>query len=211
MDRENDAAVVNTHLRQTLLAINQVLGEKVSMEIYFAAKLENYSTALLSDNLGKTYNGYDYVRLLETIETTYGDEGAGILRRIGKESFHIVLREQPDWMASGKWVFNLWSANQRSQFMLEAIVETQRKIYPNHEIWMEEKDGELAYIEQNCLICFGRKSSHPVCYLTTGFIKEAIHWASDVDFEVKETSCTAVGDAYCRFEIIKSAATSHPQ
>lgn len=208
MDRENDAAVVNTHFRQTLLAINQVLGDKGAMDIYYAAKLDNFSNALLSDNMGKTFNGYDYARILENIETTYGDRGPGILRRIGKESFHIVLRDQPGWMTAGKQVFNLWSANQRSQFMLEAIIETQRKLYPNHEIWMEEKNGELAYIEQNCLVCYGRESSHPVCHLTTGYIREAIHWATDVEFEVRETSCTAMGDAYCRFTVVKSAATS---
>jgi predicted hydrocarbon binding protein len=208
MDRENDAAVVNTHFRQTLLAINQVLGDKGAMDIFHAAKLENFSTALMSDNMGKTYNGYEYARILKTIETTYGERGPRILRRIGKESFHIVLREQPGSMSTGKQVFNLWSANQRSQFMLEAIVETQQKIYPSHEIWMEEKNGELAYIEQNCLVCYGRNSLHPVCHLTTGFIREAIHWASGVEFEVRETSCTAMGEAYCRFAIIKSAATS---
>jgi predicted hydrocarbon binding protein len=208
MDRDNDATIVNTHFRQTLLAINQVLGDKAAMDIYFAANLENFSTALLADNMGKTFNGYDYARILETIEITYGDRGPRILRRIGKESFHIVLREQPGWMNTGKRVFKLWSPNQRSQFMLEAIVESQQKIYPNHEIWMEEKNGELAYIEQNCLVCYGRKSSHPVCHLTIGFIKEAIHWASDVDFEVRETSCTAMEDAYCRFVIAKSSATS---
>lgn len=208
MDRENNSAVANTHFRHTLLAINQVLGEKGAMDIYTAAKLVNYSTALSADNMGTTYAGHNYAQIMETIETTYGDRGSRILRRIGKESFHLVLREQPGWMSTGKQVFNLWSANQRSQFMLEAIVETQRKIYPNHEIWMEEKNGELAYIEQNCLVCFGRKSSHPVCHLTTGYIREAIHWATDVEFEVRETSCTAMGDAYCRFAIVKSEATS---
>jgi predicted hydrocarbon binding protein len=200
MDKENNSTVANTHFRHTLLAINQVLGEKGAMDIYTAAKLVNYSAALSADNMGNTYHGYDYAQILETIET--------ILRRIGKESFHLILREQPGWMSTGKKVFNLWSANQRSQFMLEAIVETQRKIYPKHEIWMEEKNGELAYIEQNCLVCYGRKSSHPVCHLTTGYIREAIHWATDVEFDVRETSCTAMGNAYCRFAIVKSAATS---
>jgi hypothetical protein len=68
MDRDNDATIVNTHFRQTLLAINQVLGDKAAMDIYFAANLENFSTALLADNMGKTFNGYDYARILETIE-----------------------------------------------------------------------------------------------------------------------------------------------
>ncbi len=203
MDRENDAAVANTYFRQTLLAINQVLGEKGAQDIYRSANLDVYSSALPPDNLDHKLNAQDFAHLLQTIETTYGQRGPRILRRIGRTSFHIILREQPGWMSTAKRVMNLWSPQQRGQFILEAIVDTQRKTYPKSEIWMEEKNGELAYIEQNCLVCHGRQSSQPVCHLTSGFITEAVHWASEKEFEVRETACIAVGDAYCRFTIGK--------
>jgi len=201
MDRENDAAVANAHIRQTLLAIRQVLGEKGSIDIYQSAKLDVKLTSLPPDNLDRTFKEQDYAHLLRTIEVAYGERGPRILHRIGKESFHIILRDQPGWMGTAKRVMSLWSPEQRIEFMLEAIIDTQRKTNPQTEIWLEGKDGQLAYIEQNCLVCYGRQSPQPVCYLTTGFISEAIHWAAEKEFEVQETACTATGAAYCRFTI----------
>ncbi len=204
MDRENDAAVANAHFRQTLLAIRQVLGEKGSKDIYQSAKLDVKLAALPPDNLDRTFKAQDYAQLLHTIEVTYRERGPWILHRIGKESFHIVLRDQPSWMATAKRVMSLWSPDQRIEFMLEAIIDAQRKTYPQTEVWLEDKDGQLAYIEQSCLVCYGRQSQEPVCYLTTGFISEAINWATGKEFEVQETACTATGDAYCRF-IVETA------
>ena len=201
MDREIDAAVANAHFRQILLAIRQVLGEKGSKDIYQSAKLDAQLVSLPPDNLDRTFSAQDYAHLLQTIDFTYGERGPRILHRIGKESFHIVLRDQPGWMGTAKRVMNLWSPEQRIKFMLEGIIATQRKAYPQTEIWLEEKDGQLAYIEQNCLVCYGRQDPHPVCYLTTGFISEAMHWATEKEFEVQETACIATGDAYCRFTV----------
>ncbi len=208
MDRENNAAIANSHYRQVLIAIRHVLGEKESKDIYQSAKLDNYLTKLPPDNLERTINAEEYAHLLQIIDLTYQENGASILRRIGKASFHLTLREQPGWMSNAKRVMSLWSPKKRGRFMLEAIVDAQRKTYPKTEIWLEEKNGELAYIEQNCLVCFRRKSSQPVCHLTCGYISEAIHWATEVAFEVQETACIAKGDAYCRFTIDLAKSSS---
>jgi predicted hydrocarbon binding protein len=201
MDRENDAAVANAQFRHTLFAIRQVLGEKGAKDIYKSAKLDVKLASLPPDDSDRTFMEQDYAHLLHTIEVTYGERGPRILHRIGKESFHIILRDQPGWMGTAKRVMSLWSPEQRIEFMLEAIIDTQHKTNPQTEIWLEGKDGQLAYIEQNCFVCYGRQSSQPVCYLTTGFISEAIHWAAEREIEVKETACTATGDAYCRFTV----------
>jgi predicted hydrocarbon binding protein len=193
--------VVNAHFRQTLLAISQVLGEKGSKDIYQSAKLDVKLASLPPDNLNWNFTAKDYSQLLQTIEATYGERGPRILKRIGKESFHIVLRDQPGWMGTAKRVMRLWSPNQQIKSMLEAIIDTQRKTYPHNEIWLEEKDGKLAYIDQNCLVCYGQQSQEPVCYLTTGFINEAINWATEKEFEIQETACISTGDAFCRFTI----------
>lgn len=201
MDRENEAAISNTHFRQTLIAINKVLGEKGAKEIYQSANLDAYLVSLPPDNLDRNYMAAEYAHLLQTIETAYGQRGPRILKRIGRESFHLVLREQPTLMNAARRVMGLWSKNQRIHFLLESLVETQLKTYPQMEVWLEEKDGQLTYIEQDCLNCYQRRSTHPVCSLTTGFIAEAIQWATDLEVDVEETDCIAMGDAYCRFLI----------
>jgi predicted hydrocarbon binding protein len=208
MESENDLAVANAHFRQTLIAIRQVLGENGTKDIYQRAKLDSKLSTLPPDDFDHSFDVQDFSRLLHTIELTYGDRGPRILNRIGRESFHVVLRERPSWMGTAKRVMRLWSPEQRIGFMLEAIIDTQRKTYPNSEIWLEEKDGQVSYIEQNCVLCHGRKSQHPICYLMTGFIREAINWVTEKEFEVQETACIGTGDAYCRFSIVTTKSQS---
>ena len=201
MDRESQPAVSNTQFRQTLLAINQVLGEKGSKDIYRSAGLDAYLATLPPDDLTQTFNSHDYSRLLKTIETAYDQKGPWILERIGRETFHIVLREQSTLMSSAKRIISLRPLEQRIQIMMQTIVDTQQKTYPHAETWLEDKQGQLAYIEQNCLVCAGRQSSKPVCHLTVGFIHEALQWATGKDVQVNEIDCIAKGDAFCRFSI----------
>lgn len=201
MENGNDLAVANTHFRQTMLAIQQVLGEKGTKDIYKLAELDSQLSTLPPDDLILNFDAQDFSGLMQTIELTYGDRGPRILNRIGRESFHVVLREQPGWMGTAKSVMKLWAPEKRIGFMLEAIIDTQRKTYPHSEIWLEEKEGQLSYIEQNCVICHGRMSHQPICYLMTGFINEAINWVTEKEFEVQETACIGTGDSYCRFSI----------
>ena len=163
--------------------------------------LEADLVTLPTDDLNRTFNAHGYSRLLQTIETDYGQEGPQILQRIGRQSFHIVLRDQSTLLSSAKRVFRLWPPEQRIQIMMQTILDTQRKTYPHAEIWLEEKHDQLAYIEQNCLVCVGRQSSQPVCHLTVGFIHEALQWATGKEVQVSETDCAAKGDAFCRFSI----------
>ena len=210
MDRENQPAITNTHFRQTILAINQVLGEKSSKEIFRSMGLDAYLATLPPDDLTRIIDSHEYSRLLKAIETAYHQKGPWILQRIGRETFHIVLREQSTLMSSAKRIISLWKPEQRIQIMMQTIVETQQKTYPHSETWLEDKHGQLAYIEQNCLVCAERQSSQPVCHLTVGFIHEALQWATGKDVLVNETDCAAKGDAFCRFSIgnIKSNSNS---
>lgn len=201
MESGNEMAVANAHFRQTVLAIRQVLGEKGARDIYQLAKLDRELSSLPPDNYDRSFKAQDFSHLLHTIELTYGERGPRILNRIGKESFHIVLREQPGWMGAAKSIMSLWSPEQRIEFILESIIDTQRKTSPQSEIWLEKKEGKLAYIEQNCPICHRRQSQHPICYQMTGFISEAINWVTEKDFTVQESACIACGDAYCQFTV----------
>jgi predicted hydrocarbon binding protein len=201
MDRDHVAAIVNTHFRQTLIAISKVLGENGARDIYKSAKLDAKLISLPPDNLESNFLATDYAQLLQSIEVTYGQRGPRILERIGRESFHLVLRQQASTMGVARRIMGLWSRDGRVRFMVDTLVNTQLKMYPHMEVWSEEKDGHLAYIEQDCLNCYLRSSNHPICSLKTGFIAEAIHWATGSELGVEETDCIALGDAYCRFVI----------
>lgn len=141
------------------------------------------------DKEESSLSGQDFAHLLQTINRTYGDRGERILNRIGKAPFHIVLRDQGVWVNAARPLMSLWPSRQRIQFILESLASTHRKIYPDSEILLEDKNGTLTYIEQDCHECQRLQSSQPICYLNTGFIREAVQWATGEDFEVLETDC----------------------
>jgi predicted hydrocarbon binding protein len=206
MIQEHDTKIANSQLRLTLLAVRQVIGEKSVREVIQTLDLDSDLTDLPADDLKYILPAGDYAKLLAAIETTYGSRGPRILSRIGRSTFHQILREQPNWMSSARRTMSLWKPTRRIELVLEAIIETQHTTYPNSEAWIENKNGQISYIEQNCLVCYGRVNSSAVCFLKTGFLSEAAHWATDREYHCTETACIATGDPFCRFSIGKSSA-----
>lgn len=206
MIQERDTKIANSQLRLTLIAVRQVIGEKSAREIIQTLDIDTDLRELPADDLEFTFPAGNYAKLLAAIETTYGNRGPRILNRIGRSTFHQILREQPNWMSSARRTMSLWKPTRRIELVLEAIIKTQQNAYPNSEAWIENKNGKISYIEQNCLVCYGRVNSTPVCFLKTGFLRAAVHWATDREYHCTETACIAVGDPYCRFSIDKSSA-----
>jgi predicted hydrocarbon binding protein len=89
----------------------------------------------------------------------------------------------------------------RIKFVLNAMVNALKKTNPQVDAWVEEEGGKIAYCEATCAICLGRHSDQPICHLYVGSIGEAVHWATDQEYEIIETHCVAKGDPYCRFEV----------
>lgn len=204
MVQDHDPKLTNSQLLLTLAAIQQVIGEKSAQEIIKGLDSEADLSDLPPDNLDLKFPARDYAKLLAAVESTYGSRGPRILTRIGRSTFHQVLREQPNWMSSARRTMSLWKPTRRITLMLEAIIESQHKTYPHSESWIEDKNGKISYIEQNCMVCFGRVDSSAVCFLRSGFLSEAVHWATDRDINFQETACIASGDPYCRFSIDKT-------
>jgi hypothetical protein len=47
----------------------------------------------------------------------------------------------------------------------------------------------------------GQSAPAPICYVTQGLIREALHWATGQNYDVEETSCKARGEEACEFTI----------
>jgi predicted hydrocarbon binding protein len=206
MIQKHDPKIANSQLRLSLIAMQQVIGEKSAQEIIDGVDVGIALADLPPDDLIQNLPAQDYAQLLAALEMTYSGRGARILSRIGRSMFHQVLREQPNWMSSARNTMGIWKPSRRISLVLEAIIDSQRKTYPNSESWIEHKNGRVAYIDQSCTNCFGRVDSSPICDLRTGFLSEAVRWATDKDFIFQETACIAAGDPYCRF----SLDTTHP-
>jgi predicted hydrocarbon binding protein len=206
MVQTHSEMIANSQLRLTILAIQEVIGEKNSLDILQNLDLTRDLTSLPPDNMGYELPAENFARLIGAIGSAYRSAGPQILERIGKSTFHQVLREHPDWLSLARKTMNLWRPERRVELILDAIIDSQNTLYPETESWIEIKNGQITYIEQNCMECYQRLSTKPVCYLKQGFIKEGLHWATGLNFNCVETACLAAGDPYCSFSIGKTSA-----
>jgi predicted hydrocarbon binding protein len=200
MARE-DAVIVNALVRQALVSAQEVMGENGLNTVLRTSGLERYIGNFPPDDLNPAIKTSDYARLNEAIEEFYGRGGRGMLRRIGKASFQYAVREQAALLGLAGVALKLLPVKQRIKFILNAMVSALKKSNPQVEAWVDETNETIAYCDASCAICHNRQSTEAICYLYIGSIGEAVHWATGQEFRIIETSCTAKGDPYCRFEV----------
>jgi predicted hydrocarbon binding protein len=200
MAQRDDAVIVNTLVRQALVSSQEVMGENGLNAVLRTSGLERFIGNFPPDNLEPGIKGLEYARFNQAIEDFYGRAARGMLKRIGKASFQYGVREQAALLGIAGVALKVLPEKQRIKLILNSLAGALKKSNPQVNAWVE--DGErVAYLEDTCAICHGRKSSESVCYLYTGSIAEAVQWATGQPHEVIETHCMAKGDPYCRFEI----------
>jgi predicted hydrocarbon binding protein len=200
MQRE-DAIIVNTIMRQALVAAQEVMGENGLNAVLRSCGLERYIGSLPPDDLEPAIQTAQYGRFNQAIEEFYGRGGRGMLRRIGKASFQYGIREQAALLGIAGAALKLLPERQRIKFILNALANALRKSNNQVEVWIDEDGERLAYMDSTCGVCHARKSETPICHLYAGSIGEAVEWATGKPHGITETHCMARGDEYCRFEV----------
>ena len=196
-----DAVIVNTLVRQALVAAKEVMGENGLNAVLRTSGLSRFIGQMPPDDLNPGVSAAEYAMLGKAIEDFYGRGARGMLRRIGKASFQYAVREQAALMGIAGAALKLLPQKQRIHFVLNNMASALKKTNPQVDAWVEDKDGVVAFIESTCAVCYNRKSETPICYLYVGSVGEAVRWATGVDHEIRETHCLAKGDEYCRFEV----------
>ena len=196
-----DAVIVNALVRQALVAAQEVMGQNGLNTVLRTSHLERFIDNLPPDNLEPSVKTSEYAHLNYAIDSFYGRGARGMLRRIGRASFQYAVREQAGLMGLAGVALKLMPQKQRIRFILGQMVAALKKTNAQVDAWVEDKDGVVAFCDRTCAICYGRHSDHPICHLYVGSVGEAVRWATDTNFEIRETHCIAKGDDYCRFEV----------
>ncbi len=201
MGHSEDAVIVNTIVRQALVATEEVIGTNGLNAILRASGLGHFINNLPPNNLEPAIKAAEYAQFNQAIEDFYGRGGKGILRRIGKASFQYAINEQAALLGIAGTALKVLPQKQRIKFILNSMVGALKKSNPQVEAWVDEEGGKLAYVESSCAICHSRSSDKPICYLYLGSLGEAVKWATGKEYEIIETHCLAKGDDFCRFEV----------
>ncbi len=206
MTHVDDLVLVNALMRQALVAIEEVMGQKGLHAVLRTSKLEQYIDHLPPDDLNPSINAADYARLNEAIEAFYGRGGRGMLQRVGKASFEYAIREKSALFGVAGVALKMLSTKARIRFVLTRMAGAVTKANPQLLVDVEETDAGFAYVAQICSLCYGRHSDKPVCHLYVGSITEGVRWATGQVYQVQETQCIAKGDPCCRFEVTEPKA-----
>jgi predicted hydrocarbon binding protein len=169
--------ITNVLMRQAILAIGEVVGERGLNVVLRQAGLERYIDSLPPNDLEPDTPTVEYATLNQAVQEFYGRAGRGMLQRIGRASFRYGVEEQATLMGVAGTALKLMPQRTRIKFILT----------------------QMAKSHFTCGVCCCREAERPICHLYIGSISEAVKWATGQDYQVRETECRAMGAEACCF------------
>ena len=198
----------NALMRQAILAIGEVMGERGLNIVLRQAGLARYVDKLPPDNLEQGVSTVEYAVLNQAVQEFYGRAGKGMLQRIGRASFRYGIEEQPALMGVAGTALKLVPQKTRIKFILTQMAKSLMKVNDETYIEVQETPEGFVFADSTCGVCCCRKAEHPICHLYVGSISEAVKWASGQDYEVREIECRAMGAETCRFLVVEGTRAS---
>jgi bacteriochlorophyll 4-vinyl reductase len=189
----------NALMRQAIMAIGQVMGERGLKVVLREAGLERYVDELPPNDLEQDVSTVDYAALNQAVEEFYGRAGKGMLQRIGRASFRYGVEEQATLMGVAGAAMKLMPQKTRIKFILTQMAKSLMDVNQDTSIEVQETPQGFVFADFTCGVCCCRKAEHPICHLYIGSISEAVKWATGQEYEVREIECRATGAEACRF------------
>ncbi len=189
----------NALMRQAILAIGEVMGERGLKVVLRQAGMERYVDELPPDDLEQGISTTEYAALNQAVEEFYGRAGKGMLKRIGRASFRYGVEKQTALMGVAGAALKLMPQKTRIKFILTQTAKSLMDVNDETYIEIQGTPEGFAFADFTCGVCCGRKAEHPICHLYIGSISEAVKWATGHDYEVREIECRAMGAEACRF------------
>jgi bacteriochlorophyll 4-vinyl reductase len=202
--RPEEWRFTNALMRQAILAVSEVMGERGLKAVLRQAGLERYADELPPNNLEQGVSTVDYAALNQAVQEFYGRAGKGMLQRIGRASFRYGVEEQATLMGVAGTALKLMPQKTRIKFILTQMAKSLMDVNENTTIEVQETPQGFVFADYTCGVCCCRKAEQPICHLYIGSISEAVKWATGQDYEVREIECRAMGADACRFLIVAS-------
>ncbi len=204
-----DMGLPNNYMRWALEAIEEVAGPPGLTIILRQAGLEWLQESLPPDDdeFGGLSTG-QYADLNAAILNFFGRAAKSMTIRIGRVSSQHAIEKQAE-------LFNIVALKALKVMPLNVQVKLGggqmhdgfRKLYAAHgqqfSSRFEETDDAWLHIIETCLVCAGKVTDEPMCWLTTGTLSESLKWLTGKEFDVMETECRATGAPACVWRISK--------
>ncbi len=189
--------------RTYLQALQDVMGERGLKAVLHLAKLDQWQDKLPPDDLALQFPFEDFSALNAALDDMFGPRGGrGLALRAGRAAFDQGLKDFGAIVGVADRAFKLLPLNIRLSVGLKALAKTFTQ-FSDQVSRVEEKPAYFNYIIERCPVCWGRRADRPVCHAAVGVMEAGILWGTGHHYKVVQTTCHAMGDPACNFEVSK--------
>ena len=143
--------------------------------------------------------GEAYAGLQRALRTYYGRGARGILLRVGAQLWKRLLDGAPLTLRPQiALVRGLPAAASRKPALdlLARLFSTTAG-----DLTVHTMDLDLLLVDHASPAAAGQREDEPICWLTTGLVRESLYWATRHEYDVTELSCRALGAQACEFQV----------
>ncbi len=194
----------NKIARIFLLAMEEIMGKNGLNAVLNMAKQSNLIDNYPPDNLEKEFDFSQFSALNASLEEMYGPRGGrGLALRAGRATFAEGLRNFGALAGAGDLAFKVLPLGAKLHIGIPAMA----KIFSTTSDQLStvaEVGDHFVYTIHRCPVCWGRTVDKPACFMAVGLLQEGLKWLSGGrEFKVVQSTCHAVGDPVCDFNIYK--------
>ncbi|MEW6240272.1 MAG: 4-vinyl reductase [Chloroflexota bacterium] len=143
--------------------------------------------------------GRAYAGLQQAVRTVYGRGARGILLRVGNELWRRLLDDGGLGVKAQAALVKGLPARAARKPALDLLAKLLSS--KPGDITVHTLDLDLLFVDHTAPSANGQRGGEPICWVTLGLIREALHWATGRDYDITEISCRALGDQTCEFKI----------
>ncbi len=189
-----------------LNALEEIMGRNGLNAVLNMGGLAHWIENPPPDNMEKSEFDFAYMSALnQALEEMYGPRGGrGLQLRLGRVLFAEGLANFGALVGAGDLAFKVLPLSAKLKAGLPAIAKVFDSLSDQTSYVTDPGGDHYLYTIARCSMCWERHTEHPVCFIASGIIEEALRWVSGGrTFRVDEISCIGMGDETCSYAIYK--------
>ncbi len=188
-------------------AIESLLGKSAMADMLRRGGLERYADAFPPDNLERQFDFADFSTVTGLLEAEQrrDPQRPSLSEQAGRRCYQGGLKATGGLAGFGRVTlsFQVLSDTAKMKMGLGAMALIF-STFSDQKTEVSEAPDHFVYTIFNCPMCQGRHADRAICEGASGLLAEGIHWVTDREYPVTETTCRAKGDATCTFVISKT-------
>jgi predicted hydrocarbon binding protein len=193
--------IPNSLMYVSLVTLVDILGQNGLNALLNYGNLNRYRDGFPPNNDKPEIPMAEFICLIRSMIDIFGERGTRtLLHNAGRKSIRVILEKNPALLGLINLGLKALSPKKRAEKALTVATKEGDKIFGIQQKLMVLENGFKTEIS-DCFWCKGLKTKEPICSGEVGFEAELIKWATGgaVEYDVREVTCIASGDASCTF------------